>query len=344
MAKDRAQQTLAFRIEAAEKANRREHPNHQASVDEIRYASASYPMSFTKGLEHAADTGLVAKATHFKEFRSAIDSGYIAPFTTRVPVPRDPNFNRRLWEAPTAGVVHDLQGPDAQAVTMPPAPALRSKELEYEMAEVYELALLRDVAFFNWDAGGGTGSGTLNASIARLNAMSYPLDGSAGRPRINEGGQITRQTAFRGSSPGVEVGPYVSQLMLIGTAGDPAGGIVGYGAQEIDQRVPAAADKDDYMMTWDDWLAVQNGFEVRGSSDSCTPTGPGQNFSSGHRRFIYTPRDLATYVHIDALYQAYLTGCLILLGTGTPFDPAFDLLSGKDGDGVMFDPINRVTG
>jgi hypothetical protein len=32
------------------------------------------------------------------------------------------------------------------------------------------------------------------------------------------------------------------------------------------------------------------------------------------RRFITTPRDLATYVHFDALYQAYLNACLILLG------------------------------
>ncbi|MEM6819125.1 MAG: vanadium-dependent haloperoxidase [Pseudomonadota bacterium] len=343
MAKDRAQQTLAFRIEAAEKARHREHPEHQANADEIRYGSACYPMSFTKGLEHNSTTGLVENAAHFKEFRSAIDNGYIAPFTTRVPVPMSKDFNRRLWEAPTAGVVHDLQGPDAQAVTMAPAPALCSDELNYEMAEVYELALLRDLPFFNWDTGGGVGSAALNDSIARLNALPYPLDGSAGRARTNENGQITRQTAFRGSSPGVDAGPYVSQLMLVGTVGDPSDGIVGYGAQQIDQRVPVAADGDDYMMKWDDWLAVQNGFEVRGSSDPCVPTGPGQDFSPGHTRFIYTPRDMATYVHIDALYQAYLTGCLILLGNGTPFDPAFDLLSGKDGDGVMFDPINRVT-
>jgi hypothetical protein len=46
------------------------------------------------------------------------------------------------------------------------------------------------------------------------------------------------------------------------------------------------------------------------------------------RRFISTPRDLATYVHYDALYEAYLNACVILLGMKTPFDPAFDHLSG----------------
>jgi hypothetical protein len=31
--------------------------------------------------------------------------------------------------------------------------------------------------------------------------------------------------------------------------------------------------------------------------------------------------DLAHYVHVDALYEAYLNACLILLGHGAPFDP-----------------------
>src|SRR5262249_51657696 len=31
--------------------------------------------------------------------------------------------------------------------------------------------------------------------------------------------------------------------------------------------------------------------------------------------------DLATYVHFDALYEAYLNACLILLDMGAPFDP-----------------------
>ncbi len=71
-----------------------------------------------------------------------IDEAEIDAFTTDLPKVA---AAKRKWEAPTAGVVHDLQGPDAQAVTMLPAPELGSDELAYEMAEVYELALLRDV-------------------------------------------------------------------------------------------------------------------------------------------------------------------------------------------------------
>ncbi|MEL7346598.1 MAG: vanadium-dependent haloperoxidase, partial [Pseudomonadota bacterium] len=48
-----------------------------------------------------------------------------------------------------------------------------------------------------------------------------------------------------------------------------------------------------------------------------------------------TPRDLATYVHYDALYEAYLNACLILLnmngGGGAPFDQGFAQLSGAGG-------------
>ena len=53
----------------------------------------------------------------------------------------------RAWESQGAGHTYDLEGPDAQAVTMPPAPVLGSEELTAEMAEVYSQALLRDVPF-----------------------------------------------------------------------------------------------------------------------------------------------------------------------------------------------------
>src|SRR5205814_5750439 len=39
------------------------------------------------------------------------------------------------------------------------------------------------------------------------------------------------------------------------------------------------------------------------------------------RHFIRNLRDIATYVHFDALYEAYLNACLILLGMNAPFDP-----------------------
>lgn len=319
----------------------RGHPEHKANGDEQRYATANYLMSFTKGLCHDDNTGVVKNPEDFEAFRSAIDNGFVEAFTSRVPVPRA--HKRRKWEAPTAGLVYDLQGPDPQAVTMPPAPELCSDELTFEMAEVYELALVRDVPFKQFQTGG---SNALNGTIGRLNDLDYAENGFQGRPRKNNKGKLDKQTVFRGSSPGVEKGPYLSQFMLIGNASggsqigptNPEDGYITYGAQRIDQRVLHAMPGDDYMINWQDWLDVQQGYEVRQPPNDCSPMRFGPQLS-GQVRFITTPRDLATYVHVDALYQAYLNACLILLGNGTPFDPAFDLLSGG-GDGMLYDPMN----
>lgn len=329
MSINRRKDAYSVRVSAAETARERTHPKHLSNGDEQKYSGANYAMSFTKGLAHCEETGLVKNGEHFQAFRTAINNGEIDAFNERVPVPlftdSDGKLTRRQWEAPTAGVVYDLEGPDAQAVTMAPAPALGSDELAFEMAEVYELALLRDEPFHAFDANGG--SAKLTQARDRLRGYAYAKTDFPNRPRKTTNGKLDRETLFRGSSPGVEHGPYISQFLLIGN--DIKGiakiddGQIMYGAQRIDQRVPVAKDGDDYMIKWSEWKDVQDGKDVRGKGD------PGQKFETGKLRFIQTPRDLATYVHFDALYQAYLNACLILLGMGTPTDPGFSHLAGK---------------
>ncbi|MDJ0804328.1 MAG: vanadium-dependent haloperoxidase [Desulfobacterales bacterium] len=319
MSNNRQRDAMRIRISAAEMAADRPHPIHHANGDEQRYASANYPMSFTKGLAHEPSTGLVADPQAFESFRTAVDEGYSDAFTTSVRASAD---KARAWEAPTAGVVYELSGPDPQAVTMSPAPALGTLELAYEMAEVYELALIRDVPLIDL-AEGTTNTAVLDA-VSRLNAIGYALDGTDGRPRLNSGGDVTPQNVFRGSSPGVDIGPYLSQFMLIGNdqPGDPgvAHGRIQYGALQIDQRVPVATAQD-YLIAWSTWLQAQNGEDLRDNTTLFDTSQP--------RRFMTFPRDLATYVHDDALYEAYLNACLILLSMGTPFDPGFAKLSGQ---------------
>lgn len=322
---DRRQDAYNYRVEAAETARSRTHPTHQANGDEQRYASDRYAMSFTKGLEHDHKDGLIKKREHFEAFRKAVDEGYIDAFTANVPAPTQKGETRRKWEAPTAGLAFELEGPDPQAVTMAPAPALCSDELTFEMAEVYELALLRDVPFTEFSDCGGKKT-PVDHAARRLNQLTYARDGFPGRPRtVNKAGRLEDQNVFRGSSPGNDVGPYLSQFMLIGNAGrcettKPIDGRITYGAITIDQKVSEATPGLDYMQSKKDWLFVQNGF-APGDSPKGKPF-------TGKRRFISTPRDLATYVHFDALYEAYLNACLILLDMGAPFDPSFDALSG----------------
>ncbi|MEM9803778.1 MAG: vanadium-dependent haloperoxidase [Cyanobacteria bacterium P01_D01_bin.56] len=358
---DRRQESYAVRLEAAELARSREYPTHKANGDEQRYADAKYFMSFTKGLPHNEDTGLLEDPKDFVEFRRCIDDGFIDPFTDRVrhgakfkvtgPNTVVPENNAeivsklRQWEAPTAGVVYELQGPDAQAVTMPPAPPLMdgsnvNPELALEMAEVYELAILRDQPFNNFEGSKDAANDEIKSVLERLNGLSY-VTNQTGRPRkVNsETKEFDPQTLFRGSSPGVEVGPYLSQFLLIGNTdvnqnpqgvggGSVADGKITYGVIQIDQKVPIAEPRKDYMVNMHDYVQVQRGVrpdrETYGAKKGDAVLAPNRP----PRRFISTPRDLATYVHYDALYEAYLNACIILLGMGTPFDPGFAQLYG----------------
>ena len=181
------------------------------------------------------------------------------------------------------------------------------------------------------------------------------------------GGNLTPKAAYRGSTPGAKAGPYLSQFMLIGNAArDPDGagersfanargksaeqtsgafnlrpmlaveptardgrqsgtaqqtrkaddGYILFGSQEINQRVVPHKTGKDYMADWASWIDVQNGADYKNRDD----------FEGG--RFITTPRDLASYVHFDALYQAYLNAALLMIGYGHAFDSG--LPGGKD--------------
>ena len=222
---------------------------------------------------------------------------------------------------------------------MPPAPSLDSQELIAEMGEVYWMAPCRDVPFAEWASSPGL-INDARESLKRLwwfrrdrtlqlNGTTDGLPESLARRRILSGDGVEAvplERLFRGVAPGEQVGPYLSQFMLIGNTGIAnaqaiADGMIAYGAIRADQRVRIATPGQDYMQDWNEWLDVQNGADVRGR----------ETYDLGYR-FIATPRDLATYVHYDALYEAYLNACLILLGLGAPFDPGlpFQLAEFKD--------------
>ena len=74
----------------------------------------------------------------------------------------------------------------------------------------------------------------------------------------------------------------------------------------------------DYMTDFSYYIDVQNAARLSGLEDYIDPKVEHHKLAY---RFITTPRDIATYVHYDALYEAYLNACLIMLGLGIPFDP-----------------------
>lgn len=337
---DRNVQARDVRHEAAELAYNREHPVHRCNAEEQRYRHPSnsplanrpsYLATFTKGFPHNRNTGLVSNPDDVQAFISAIDSGNerdiadlnLGPggkpesrFTSGIA--REHNVTKaRAWESQGAGHTFDLEGPDAQSVTMPPAPTLDSPELAAEMTELYYMALVRDVNFTDFAE-----DRTVDDAIAAMNRTEWVGYATNPPPRVTDAekgrlrGPFTADNLFRGITPGDDVGPYISQFLLVGSKGIANGndrneGYIQYGGHRIDQRV-RFVQRRDYMTTWLSWLDAQNGADLRGTEIYMQNT--------NMFRFITSPRDLATYVHFDALYQAYLNACLILLAEKVPFD------------------------
>lgn len=340
----------------------------EAKDAQVRSDRPSYAGNFTKGLPHD-DDGFVRDPHDYEAWVRSIDSGDPrdirrlrlgpGPFLANGELqyenmldeksepeldwkhtyPSDKKPKLRGWESQGAGLTFDLEGPDAQSVTLPPCPSLDSQELIAEMGELYWMALCRDSAFINWQ-----GDAQIDAARESLKRLwwfrrDHALDlggatdrmpASLNRRRIlSENGSqaVPLNQLFRGVTPGEQTGPYLSQFLLIGNTGltdaqQIDAGMIEYGSLRIDQRVRHATPGKDYMLDWNEWLDVQNGANLRHRETYAAP---------GYR-FIATPRDLATYVHYDALYEAYLNACLILIGLDVARDPGlpFELDDHRD--------------
>ncbi|KAI0561250.1 vanadium-dependent bromoperoxidase 1 [Gracilaria domingensis] len=337
----RDNKSYGVREQAALLAKSRPHPIHVANAEELRYripfdgsaiqGMPSHIASYTKGLPHDLETGVLVNPNDFQTFIRAMDSGdkfsiKEIPLGPQIPEPRftsgiaGPGTDVRAWESMGAGNTFDLEGPDAQSVTMPPAPTLDSDELVTEITECYWMALLRDISFSEFSTNNLVCEAVESLNKTRwveLSKHGATVPASLTVPeRRRLRGPFTSETVFRGTTRGDDVGPYLSQFLLVGNSGIAGGnkisdGQIQYGAHRVDQRVRVAEKGRDFMTTWQSFMDVQNGADVRGREvyDNDVPF-----------RFIATPRDLATYVHFDALYQAYLNACLILLGMKVPFD------------------------
>ena len=273
----RRQAAFRVRREAAQLARKRATVTHPANGEEELYPNKI--ASYHKGLPHNSLGEVDLPA--YNALLAALASGRKHDFEL-IPL----GLGRKLVN-PQAGLAFDLQGPDSHHLAIRPAPTIASAEGASELAEIYWMALARDVHFLDY----GTAP-TVAAAAADLSNFSDFRGPKAG-------GLVTPGTIFRGSTPGDLVGPYLSQFLWQD---------IPMGAMVIPQKmytVPAGAD---HMTNYADWLAVQNGLEP--PSYALDPTA----------RYLRTLRDLAEWVHVDALYQAYHQACLILFGMGAPLD------------------------
>lgn len=211
---------------------------------------------------------------------------------------------------PLAAFSYVLEGSDPQQLAIDPPPVFHSEATAAEMVELYWQALVRDVPFADY------------ATDAATAAAAQELE----RWGVLPSGRSA--DLFRASIPGATIGPYVSQFLWQDV---PQGAVV------VRQRIRVAIPGVDYLFTPARWLAVQNG-EVAG-----------RNQFDEIPRYIRSGRDLASYVHHDFSFQAFLNASLILLSRRNATHPAnpYHYLRAQDafctfGEPHVLDLVARV--
>lgn len=284
-----------IRIQNAEFGFQENHPQQPNNGDETIYGQEHYFANYSKGLPHNA-LGEVDPAA-YEQLVFATQTGIHSAYED---IPLGSGTDGRKLISPQAGWNYDLEGGDAQSYSIPPAPKFASAEVAAEMVELYWMALARDVCFNDYDS-----NRIIQDAVKDLNNMSdYRGKGPAA-------GSVTTKNVFRSDAHGNLSGPYISQFLLLD---------IPYGSLCIDQKQKTAFTGRDYLTKYDDWLDAQNGKNLAIPYDPCNKLSTDAGVYEQKPQYIRNLRDLATYVHFDALYEAYLNACLILLGMNAPFD------------------------
>lgn len=319
----RVEQAYNLRVQSATIQKIAPLPTHSTNGDEDRYLNRIG--NYSKGLPHNS-LGEVDQVA-YNAFLQATSTGNPDDFE-RIPM----GDNQVKLTNPQAGLTFEMQGADPGHLYLPPPPRFSSAEIAAEIAENYWMSLTRDINFSDYDSHPLTNAAAAdltkfsdfrgpkfrpnlalrNQTTAVSDAGIQSDSGSAEveqqeQPRIpvrqqSGSGPVTTGTLFRGLTPGDQVGPYISQYLWKGFA---------YGAIPVDQKMRTTIPGDDYLTNYSDWLFAQN---ARGN--------PGlPNRYDQTLRYIRNGRDLGEWVHIDLLYQGYLTAALVLLTMNAPVDP-----------------------
>jgi membrane-associated phospholipid phosphatase len=242
--------------------------------------------NFSKGLPHQSNGEVVPSA--YNVMLDALRTGNPATFE-QIPMGGTAKLTN-----PQSGLAFDLEGKDAFSFVQPPPPALASKEIAAEIAENYWMAFLRDVPYTDYE----------NNAMAQAAAADLTLFGADFKGAKDTNGQVTPRVLFRGLTVGDKAGPYLSQFFL-----QPCH----FGANEITHRIRTVlgvgSGGQNYMTDFDSWLSIQNGVAPT-LTDIFDPT----------LRYIRNGRDLAQWVHVDVLFQAYFQAFLVIAGLGVPAD------------------------
>jgi hypothetical protein len=195
---------------------------------------------------------------------------------------------------PLAGMTFNIAGPDPCAIGVNAPPTFNSDEMSAEMAELYWMALLRDLPFKDYNT----------SPLADEAAKDLSKFACFKGPRDPKTGAISPDQLFRVNYSGAMDGSMVSQFLLMNSSLD------GVDVQARIKTILPAANGDgvDFLTDYDEWLASQRGFP-RGTS-------PGQNRYDPTPRYIRNARDLGRCVDESALITIYVKAALSLLRLG----------------------------
>ena len=134
--------SFQIRLEAAQAEASAPVPQQITNGDELRYSN--FIGNFSKGLPHNT-LGEVDPAA-YQAYTSALRQGTADALETGVTL----GGNTPLVN-PLAGLAFDLEGTDSHQFAIPPFPSLASQALADEAAELYWMALCRDVNFVDYE-------------------------------------------------------------------------------------------------------------------------------------------------------------------------------------------------
>ena len=211
--------------------------------------------------------------------------------------PGGPGFTGTL-NGPEGGLAFDLQGLDAFATVIPPAPSVTTAQTAAELVEHYWASQLRDVHFTLYAK-----NSVAAQACADLNNLSYVKGANSIFPY-----PVTPQNLFRGQivpGDGSVQGPYLSQFLVQPTM---------LGVQPLSQmfqRILSVGEGGaDFLTSPAEYLSVESGF----------PPSYSLQLDATYR-YARMGRDMASYCHVDALHQAYFVATLVLAGIGCPVNP-----------------------
>jgi PAP2 superfamily len=272
---ERRHRAFVIRRDAAIFQRDRPEDPSMANGDEQLYPNRI--ANYSKGLPHN-DLGEV-DINAYNALIHALNSGRVSDFESI------PLGGTAKPANPQSAYCFSMDGADAQAIPVAPAPAFSSAQMAAEIAENYWYAITRDVPFSQY-----VSNPLINQAAADLSKFSDYRG-----PKLN--GQVTPDVIFRGDTPGDLTGPYISQFLLK---------TIPMGGAQLPQVYRTSVPGDDYMTSYADWLKVQKG------------GGAGSNVFDSASRYLRNNRDLAQYLLVDFSGQANIQTELLLESYGNP--------------------------